>query len=306
MYVRHRVDGEPRFTRRSRKLPGIADRIGEIEAARFVDPCCIVFVPGDDLADEMTNLVVIVNKYVPVDVIPWPIFILEGGLRQAGDNIDFTFEQFRYRLESSLRGLDDAHGVFRGDILGDIILKILVGASKRGQDQGLGSGDKVGPVEFGGDVDGEAAAGKRLRGIGCIRRGREEIAAEGDEDLRLSCMHGLDASHRVMTSFGGWLKVADLFEAIQKFRRGVFGDAHGAIALHIAMPTDGAGACAWFSDVAPQQEEIDDFLHVGHGVFMLGHAHGPGTDDTFGLFSNIRGFLNVFAGNAAAFLNFLP
>ena len=185
-------------------------------------------------------------------------------------------------------------------------MKILVGTSKRGQNQGLGSGDQMGPVEFGGDVDGEPAAGKRLRGIGCIRRGREKIAAEGDEDLGLSCMHGLDGSHRVVTSFGGGLKMADLFESIQKFRSGVFGDAHGAIPLHIAMPTDGAGASAWFSDVAAQQEEVDNFLHVGDRVFMLGHAHGPGTDNTPGLFSDIRSLLNVFAWNPAAFLNFFP
>ncbi len=306
MNVRHRVDGEPRFTRGSGKLPGIADRIGEIESAGFVDPFCVVVVPGDDLADEMTNLIIIVNKFVPVDLVPWSFVVVEGGLREAGDNIDFTFEKLGHRRKSTLRGLDNPHGVFRGDILRDVILKICVGASQGRQDKGLGSGDEMGPVEFCGNVDGEPAAGKRLRGIGRIRRGREEISAEGDEDLGFSCMHGLDASHRVMASFGGRLKVTDLFEAIQKFGRGVFGDAHGAIALHIAMPTDGAGACAWFPDVAAQQEEVDDFLHVGHGVFMLGHAHGPGADDTLGLFSNIRGFLNVFACNAAAFLNFLP
>ncbi len=100
--VRHRVDSEPGFTRRSGKLPGIADRIGEIKAARFVDACCVVIVPRDDLADEMTNFVVIVNKHVPVDVVAWPFFIFEGGLREAGDNIDFTFEQLGHRLESSL------------------------------------------------------------------------------------------------------------------------------------------------------------------------------------------------------------
>lgn len=72
------------------------------------------------------------------------------------------------------------------------------------------------------------------------------------------------------------------------------------------MATNGAWAGALLPDVAAQEEEVDDFLHVGHRVFMLGHAHGPGADDGLGLHSDIGGFLNVFPRNAAAFHNFSP
>ena len=72
------------------------------------------------------------------------------------------------------------------------------------------------------------------------------------------------------------------------------------------MAPDGAGACAGFADVAAQQKKIDDFLHVGHRVFVLGHAHGPGADNAFRLDGNIGGLLDVFPRNAAAFLNFFP
>ena len=260
----------------------------------------------DDPADEIPNVIVMVHEAVPVDRLPWPFFVGEGGFGEIGDNVDLAFDEPGDRFKPSLRGLDDAHGVFRGDILRNVFLQIGVGPSQCRQNEGFGSRDEVGPVEFGGDVHGKPAAGERLRGIFRIRRGREKVATEGDEDFGLSRMHGLDPTHGVMATLGGGLKVADLCETIQKFEGGVFGDAHRAITLHVAMAPDGASACAGFPDIAAQQEQVDDLLHVGHRVFMLGHTHGPRADEALGLHDNIGGLLDVFPRNAAAFLNFLP
>ena len=164
----------------------------------------------DDPADEIPNVIVVVHEPVPVDMLPWPLSVGERGFGKIGDNVDLAFDKPGNRLKPALRGLDNTHGVFRGDILGNVLLAIGVGPSQRRQDEGFGSRDEMCPVEFSGNMDGEPAAGERLRGIFGIRRGREKVATEGDEDLGLSCMHGLDASHGVMASLGGGLKMADL------------------------------------------------------------------------------------------------
>ena len=56
-------------------------------------------------------------------------------------------------------------------------------------------------------------------------------------------------------------------------------DAHGAVALHVAVAPHRAGAGAGPADVAPQQEEVDDLADGGHRVAVLGEAHGPAHDD---------------------------
>jgi hypothetical protein len=119
-------------------------------------------------------------------------------------------------------------------------------------------------------------------------------------------MHGLDCTHCVIAPLPGRFEVEHVSQTIQKFWRGIFRDPHSAIALHIAMSANRAGPRSLFADVATQQKEIDDFLHIAHGVFMLGHAHGPSTDDGVGLHRNICGLLNLWAVNATPFDNFIP
>jgi hypothetical protein len=57
-----------------------------------------------------------------------------------------------------------------------------------------------------------------------------------------------------------------------------FVDAHRAIALHVAVPTHGAGAGAWAADVAAQQQEVHELAHVGDAVLVLREPHGPARD----------------------------
>ncbi len=109
-----------------------------------------------------------------------------------------------------------------------------------------------------------------------------------------------------MAALSWWVKVEDLSQGLQKFRCGVFGDAHGAVALHIAMSAYRTGACALPADVSAQQQKVDDLLHVGHGIFMLRHAHGPGADDALGVDHEVHGFVNVFSWDAAAFYDVVP
>ena len=57
-------------------------------------------------------------------------------------------------------------------------------------------------------------------------------------------------------------------------------DPAGAVALHVAVAADRAGAGALAADVAAQeQQKIDDLAHGVDAVLVLGDAQAPGDDD---------------------------
>ena len=71
------------------------------------------------------------------------------------------------------------------------------------QDQGSAPGHKMGAVQFGRDMCSETTASQRLGGQFRIRRGRQKVSAQRQEDLDLSAMHRLDAFHRVAAMVPG-------------------------------------------------------------------------------------------------------
>ena len=60
---------------------------------------------------------------------------------------------------------------------------------------------------------------------------------------------------------------------------GLLIDPHRPVALHVAVPAHRADARPGPADVAPQQQEVDDFADRGHGVLVLREPHGPAHDD---------------------------
>src|SRR6185312_10471165 len=109
---------------------------------------------------------------------------------------------------------------------------------------------------------------------------REEVAAETDEHLDLALVHRFDRTDGVETLLLRRLEMELARQAGQILGAHLLPDTHGAIALHVAVTANWSNTGASPADVAAQQREVHDRLHVGDAVLVLGDAHRPGTDHT--------------------------
>src|SRR5580700_9168797 len=128
-------------------------------------------------------------------------------------------------------------------------------------------------VELGRNLHRQLAAGKGLRSVICVRRRREEVSAEAYENLGPPLMHGFDRSDGIEAMFVR-RREGELFaKCLHELRAHFLPNANRAIALHVAMAANGAKARAAATDVAPEEREVDDGLHVADAVSMLRNAH---------------------------------
>ena len=67
-------------------------------------------------------------------------------------------------------------------------------------------------------------------------------------------------------------------EAVEQACVGLFGDADRAVALHVGMAAQRADAGAGLADIAAQQQQVGDLLHVLGAVSVLRDAHAVGDD----------------------------
>ena len=72
---------------------------------------------------------------------------------------------------------------------------------------------------------------------------------------------------------GRHLDTEQRFELVLRHLGRVFGNAHRALALHVGMAAYRADPGADLADVAAQQQQVDQHLHVLYAVAVLGHAH---------------------------------
>jgi hypothetical protein len=86
----------------------------------------------------------------------------------------------------------DAHRVLDADELLARLLHVSFGAPEAWKNQSLLARDEVRAVELRGDVRGQTTTSQSLgRELG-VGRGREEIAADGEEDFDPTFVHRLD------------------------------------------------------------------------------------------------------------------
>ena len=76
----------------------------------------------------------------------------------------------------------------------------------------------------------------------------------------------------------GRLEAEARLQSIQERAVDVLEDAHGAVALHVAVPAHRAGARPGAAEVAAQQQQVHHLLDAGDRVAVLGQAHGPAGD----------------------------
>lgn len=201
-------------------------------------------------------------------------------------------------FEASARGVHLAHRVLHGDELLAAGLHVPFGAAEGRQDQRRAAADGVRAVELGGDVGGERAGSHGLLGDHAVGRGADEVAREGEEELDAALEHRADGVHGVESVVAGRVEAELLLQGVEEGVGHLLPDAHGAVALHIAVSAHGAGSGARPAQIAAQHEEVDELADGGHRVLVLGDAHRPADDDAFGAQHLVADLLDLLAGEA--------
>ena len=232
--------------------------------------------------------------------------VAQGGLGQAGDDGRLGLHLRRQRPQDTGRGVHHAEAVFHGDGLLAALLHVHLGTAQAGQDQRLATGHQVAAVELGGDMHGQVALTQRPVGARRVRGRLGEIAAEADEHLGLALLHGGDGLHGVVTTIARRLEGEAPGQGVAEPGRGLLVDAHGAVALDVAVAAHRAEAGAGPADVAAEQLQVGDLLHRGHRMAVLGDAHGPADDDLLGAGIHARGLFDLVQRQARLALDQLP
>ena len=185
-------------------------------------------------------------------------------------------------------------------------MHIFFGATEAGEDECGLAGDEVGAVDFGGDLDGEFGFGECFGGVVGVGSGGEEVASEGDEDFDFALVECFDGHDGVVAVFFGRDEMEFLAEGGHEFVGHFFPDADGTVALDIGVAADRAEAGAGATDLAAEEDEVDDGLDIGDAVFMLGDAHAPAADHAFGMGGDVCGVVDVIARDTGLLDYFFP
>src|SRR6266849_470191 len=98
----------------------------------------------------------------------------------------------------------------------------------------------------------QTAATQGVGSVLSIRRGRQEVSAQGKENFGRPGMHGLNSTNSVMAMRARRLEIKLGSKLVEKRVGGPFPNSHCAIALHIAVSPNRAKACARLSDLPAQ------------------------------------------------------
>jgi hypothetical protein len=110
-----------------------------------------------------------------------------------------------------------------------------------------------------------------------------EIATEADEHFGPPFDDGLHRRHGVVAMLPRRFESKGPFDAIQQRIRRLLGDADGAVALHIGVAAQRADSCAGLAEIATQEQQVRDLLHVRGALRVLGDSHPVADDGGVGL-----------------------
>ena len=118
-------------------------------------------------------------------------------------------------------------------------------------------------VELRGDVDGQVHIAHGFEAALGIGQGDGEIAAEADEYLGAPVEHRLHGGHGIVAVLGRRIEAEGALDAFQHRLGRLFPDADSAVALDVGVAAQGADARAGLADVAAQEQQVGELLHVG-------------------------------------------
>ena len=102
-------------------------------------------------------------------------------------------------------------------------------------------------VQFGADLYGQLTILNSLFRVFGIRSRHHKITAQTNKNLCLFFVHRFDGLHRIVSFFDRWIKIEVLLDFLVQSFAYVVHDAHGAVPLHIAVPSHGTSPCKGFA-----------------------------------------------------------
>src|SRR5258706_9463217 len=120
------------------------------------------------------------------------------------------------------------------------------------------------PIEFSRYVNSQAAATQSSGRVFGVRSSRKKVSTQSDKDFRFFAVHCLDRMNGVEPVCSRRFKTEFLTQLIQKVCGGLLPDAHGPIALHVAVPAHRTQTRARLSQLPTQHRQVDDLLNVRH------------------------------------------
>ncbi|CAL2062578.1 exported protein of unknown function [Streptomyces murinus] len=276
--VLHRRRGEVRLAGGGRETALVARRVRQRETAGPGHPRVEVPEPRDHPCDPVADGRVVLLELLPRHHAALP----EHRARHPAHDRRLG-QQMRARgRQPAARGVHHAHGVLDGHELLAARLLVALGAAQGGQDQRPRAGDRVRAVQLGRHMHRQPRPPHcRLGHLGVRGRG-DEVAAHGEEHLRLAVAQRADRPYDVEAVLPGRREPELPLQGVQEGGRGPLEDAHRAVALHVRMTAHRAHARARPADVAAQQQEVDDLADRRHGVLVLGQTHRPAHDGPLG------------------------
>ena len=157
-------------------------------------------------------------------------------------------------------------------------LHVDVASRQARQDQRLLAVDDMAAIELGVDSHRQLQPPHRRPGdlrVGCRR---DEIPAQPDEHLGRSVDHRLDRVHHGMAMMLRRANQNTFSILPSSSTLGLLVDPDRPVALNIGMAAHRADAGARPAEIAPQQQQIGDLLHVLGAAAMLGDPHAVADD----------------------------
>ena len=161
-------------------------------------------------------------------------------------------------------------------------------------------------IEFGRDLNGEPHARPRRLHLLAFGDRADEVAAQADERLDAPVENALARLDRVDAFLGWRVEVENLLEIVIGDQFGLLRNADGALALHVGMAAHGRDACALSSDVAAQQQQVDQHPDRLRAVDVLRHAHAVDADHFGGVAIDLARSLQIGAAEPGLPLDLLP
>ncbi len=272
-----------------------------MKTARLLDAGIEIGKAGDGLLDKIANTSIVIAQSQPVDPLA-----AHGGMSHPRNYVGLGEAEGRYRLGCAGRGVHHAEGVLHRDLLVAAALDIELGTAEAGQDQRSLAHLQMAAVELGADLHVEL--GLFHRPVGEVGIGRRccQVAAQADEHLALTLVQRLERFVHVVATGPRQAHLQVTLKPLDKGGGGLFVDTHGTVALHVAVTTYRTEPRPRLANLATHQVQVDDFANGIDRVQVLGHPHGPATDNALAGGKHPGGLHYLGAGQAGLLLDRRP
>ena len=155
-------------------------------------------------------------------------------------------------------------------------------------------------------MDREIEVAEALRTRLRIGRGDGEVTAETDDRLGLTVAHRGDALDHRMAVIAGRLEPEHVAHVVEQQGHRPLGDADGAVALDVAVATQGTDPRTWPTHVTTQEKQVRDLLDVARAGPVLGDAHAVAADRRVRFRIRERDLFQITAREPAGTLDIRP